>query len=262
MMNNVLDRIIANKRQEVEATKALVVPAVMREMAEAVRRQPMSMSGALSASPTGIIAECKRRSPSKGEIHPVADAAKVVGGYERGGATACSVLTDTPYFGGALSDLAVARATVGLPLLRKDFIVDEYQIHQARVYGADAILLIASALTREEIARFIAEAHRLGMETLLELHAMEELEKFVPDTDMVGVNNRNLSTFVTDTAISAEMARLLPAATVKVAESGLRTMDDVKALRELGYRGFLIGETFMKTADPGKTLKEFINGTV
>lgn len=262
MMNNVLDRIIADKRREVAATKALVTPGVMREMAEAVIVPTVSMSGALAASPAGIIAECKRRSPSKGEIHPLADVAKVVGGYERGGASACSVLTDTPYFGGALSDLAIARATVALPLLRKDFIVDEYQIHQARVYGADAILLIASALTREEIARFIAEAHRLGLETLLELHAMEELQKFVPDTDMVGVNNRNLSTFVTDTAISAEMARLLPAGTVKVAESGLRTMEDVEALRELGYRGFLIGETFMKTADPGETLKNFINGTV
>lgn len=262
MMNNVLDHIIANKRREVEATMAFVAPAVMREMAEAVNRRPVSMSRALAASPTGIIAECKRRSPSRGEIHPVADVARVVGGYERGGATACSVLTDTPYFGGALSDLAVARATVALPLLRKDFIIDEYQIRQACVYGADAILLIASALTREEIARFIAEAHRLGLETLLELHAMDELQKFVPETDMVGVNNRNLSTFVTDTAISAEMARRLPEATVKVAESGLRTIDDVKALRELGYRGFLIGETFMKTADPGETLKNFINGTV
>lgn len=260
-MNNILTTIIDNKRQEVEACKRLVPTETLRQMAEAVQRPGLSMSRALRHSPIGIIAECKRRSPSKGEIHPKARVAEVVKGYERNGASACSVLTDTAFFGGSLADLAVARATVGIPLLRKDFIIDRYQLYQARLLGADAVLLIASALSEDEIDRLIVEAHRLGMEVLLELHGIEEIAKYHPGCDMVGVNNRNLSTFVTDTAVSAQMAERLPGEVVKVAESGLRRCSDIEQLRDMGYRGFLIGETFMKASDPGQALQQFIDGT-
>ena len=259
-MNNILGQIVTNKRREVEALKALVPEALVVKAAEGASYDTVSLRQALTDSPTGIIAECKRRSPSKGEIHPKADVSAVVAGYAANGAAACSVLTDTVYFGGSLADLAVARSVVSLPLLRKDFIVSAYQIYQARACGADAVLLIAAVLSTDEIRRFTLVAHQLGLEVLLELHDETEFYKYTPEVDVVGVNNRNLTTFVTDTAVSLRMAKVLPADAVKVAESGLRTMADVEALRSAGYSGFLIGETFMKTADPGSALKEFING--
>ena len=258
-MADILSQILAYKRKEVEATKQMMAPKVLREMAELAYHVPVSMHEALLSSPTGIIAECKRRSPSKGEIRPMADAGAVVSGYEDAGAAACSVLTDAAFFGGSLADLAIARRSASLPLLRKDFIVDEYQIWQARVFGADAILLIASALTKAEIARFTAEAHRLGLEVLLELHGEDELSSYIPEVDMVGVNNRNLKNFVTSTDVAKRMASLLPEDAVKVAESGIKSRADLEDLRRHGFSGFLIGETFMKTPCPGQTLKNFIN---
>lgn len=259
-MDSILDQIVANKRREVEAMDALIPMSAVEKAAFEAKYEPVSLRRALVDSATGIIAECKRRSPSKGEIHPAADVRSVVQGYAAGGAAACSVLTDTAYFGGSLADLAVARRAVSLPLLRKDFVVSEYQICQARVCGADAVLLIAAVLSADEIRRFSVTAHALGLEVLLELHGMEELDKYTADADLVGVNNRDLTTFVTDTAVSLRMAEALPDAVVKVAESGLRTMADVEMLRGAGYSGFLIGETFMKASDPGVALKKFING--
>lgn len=261
-MSNFLKKILEYKRREVMAAKAVIPADTLRGMAGEVTRPVISMSRALRQSPTGIIAECKRRSPSKGDIHPAAEAADIVSGYEQAGAAACSVLTDTPFFGGALTDLAVARSVAAIPLLRKDFIIDEYQLYQARIYGADAVLLIASALDADTVARLTDKAHSLGLETLLELHSADEASMVTPSTDMVGVNNRNLSTFVTDTAISEKMARILPDGPVKVAESGLNDMSDIRRLQAMGYDGFLIGERFMKTPDPGLTLKNFIDGTI
>lgn len=217
------------------------------------------MSRQLSDSPTGIIAEFKRRSPSRGDIHPMAMVNEVVGGYTSAGASACSILTDTPFFGGALSDLAVARKVTDIPLLRKDFIVDEYQIYQAALFGADAILLIAAVLSAQDIVRYTDLAHRFGLEVLLELHSMSELDSFYSQVDMVGINNRDLTTFHTDPALSMKMARELPGNVVKVAESGLTSMSEVQRLREAGYRGFLIGETFMKEKNPGEALAKFIS---
>ncbi|MDE6117396.1 MAG: indole-3-glycerol phosphate synthase TrpC [Duncaniella sp.] len=257
-METILDKIVANKRIEVAARIAVVG----NEIPFILRHEPVSMSRALLDSPTGIIAEFKRRSPSKGEIHPLALPSEIIPAYQAAGAAACSVLTDTVYFGGSLTDLSVARSVAELPLLRKDFIVSEYQIDEARAYGADAILLIAAALSREEVERFTRHAHGLGLEVLFEVHNERELDKFCQEVDMVGVNNRDLSTFVTDPQLSLKVAKALPENVVKVAESGLTTIDEVEQLRQSGFSGFLIGETFMRHDHPGDALVKFLEGTL
>lgn len=253
-MADILKRIIENKRREIDALYKLCGDIDLN----VDLRPTVSMSKALVGSKSGIIAEFKRRSPSKGEINPMASASDIVSAYEQAGASACSVLTDTPFFGGALSDLAAARQSAALPLLRKDFIISRRQIAEARLYGADAVLLIAAALRADEIADLTVYTHSLGMEVLFEIHNLRELDKFCPDVDMVGVNNRDLTTFVTDPKLSLTVASALPDCTVKVAESGLGDIAEVKRLRDVGYRGFLIGEAFMKTAAPGLALEQFI----
>lgn len=259
-MTDILQQIVANKRREVAAKSALGLYREVEEGVTRAARAPLSMSRRLAESPTGIIAEFKRRSPSKGELHPMAMAGTVVSGYERAGAAACSVLTDTAYFGGSLDDLAAARESSSLPLLRKEFVVDERQILEARCYGADAVLLIASVLTAKEVERFAQTAHSVGLEVLLELHGAGELDKVAEGVDMVGVNNRNLATFMVDIEESLSMAAMLPADIVKVAESGLTSMEQVSELRAAGYQGFLMGERFMRYADPASALNDFING--
>lgn len=258
-MTDILRQIVANKRREVAAKASLGLYRGIEAGVMRVLRAPLSMSRRLAESPTGIIAEFKRRSPSKGEIHPMAMAGKVVGGYERAGATACSVLTDTAYFGGSLDDLAAARDAASLPLLRKEFVIDERQILEARCCGADAVLLIASVLTAGEVEQFTRTAHHAGLEVLLELHGANELDKMIECVDMVGVNNRNLSTFRVDVEESLEMAAQLPSGIVRVAESGLTTMGQLMELRCAGYQGFLMGERFMRHADPASALNDFIN---
>ena len=257
-MESILKRIINVKKREVEAMTGIYD----RYFKAGPFRDTVSMKQSLLESPTGIIAEFKRRSPSKGEIHPMAEVAEIIPAYEDNGAAACSVLTDTVFFGGALTDLAIARNVSNLPLLRKDFIVSRAQIDEARLFGADAILLIAAALSKKDVENFTDYAHELGLEVLFEVHNAEELDKFYPAIDMVGVNNRDLSTFATDPQLSARIATLLPSEVVKVAESGLTSIDEVIKLRKMGYSGFLIGETFMKTSRPGETLKNFIDGTL
>lgn len=255
-MDSILQKIVDNKRREVEACRRagvydrLVIP----------QRTPLSFKQALVDSPTGIIAEFKRRSPSKGEINMAADVATVVAGYSRNGAACCSILTDTPFFGGALTDFAVARMTVSdTPLIRKEFIVDADQIREAAAVGADAVLLIASVLDACEMSAFTTVAHDLGLEVLCELHNIDELDRLPPDADMVGINNRNLATFDTDISRSSLIAGMLPASMVKVAESGIRSMEEVARLRREGYTGFLIGETFMRHPQPAEALKNFVN---
>ncbi len=257
-MGTILDKIVANKRVEVSARMALLGDRFPFKP----HHEPVSMSRALLNSSTGIIAEFKRRSPSKGEIHPLALPSEIVHAYQVAGAAAVSVLTDTVYFGGSLDDLAVARSVAGIPLLRKDFIVSEYQIDEARAFGADAILLIAAALSREEVERFTNHAHNLGLEVLFEVHNEMELEKFCQGIDMVGVNNRDLSTFVTDPKLSLKVVKALPENVVKVAESGLISIDEVEQLHQAGFNGFLIGETFMRHDHPGEALKKFLEGTL
>lgn len=257
-MANILDKIVENKRREVAAEMAI---ATSFPDMESLPLRP-SMKASLLSSPTGIIAEFKRRSPSKGQIHPQAMVCDIVPGYEKAGAAACSVLTDTPYFGGALTDLAVASSLVSIPLLRKDFTVSEFQIAQARLYGASAVLLIAAVLSAEEMQRFTDTAHSYGLEVLVEVHNVAELDKLPNGTDMVGVNNRDLTTFKTNPELSLHIASVLPDSIVKVAESGLTSMDEVDRLRDAGYRGFLIGETFMKHDNPADALQRFINRTL
>jgi len=264
---DILDTIIANKRKEVASQKEAIPLTTLLSLNYLQFERPVcSMRGALAKSSSGIIAEFKRKSPSKGWIFPDAKVDDVLPAYESGGASACSVLTDTVFFGGSFTDLCRARELVRLPLLRKDFIVDEYQIFQARAMGADAVLLIASVLTPVECIKLAREAFRLKMEVLLEIHSADEINRLNPYTDMLGVNNRNLGTFDTDVNNSFRLMELIqkeigsdPAVPLFVSESGLSDVHTIRELRNAGFRGFLIGETLMKTPDPGKTLKELIS---
>ena len=207
---------------------------------------------------SGVIAEFKRKSPSKGWIHQNADPVAVAVKYEQGGASCMSVLTDEEFFGGSLDDLRAVRAAVGLPIIRKDFIISEIQIAEAASYGADAVLLIAACLTVSRCSELAAFAHRLGLETLLEIHSEAELGHVGPNIDMVGVNNRNLGTFVTSVENSFRLAACLPEGKVLVSESGISNPETVRKLKDVGFRGFLIGENFMKDNDPGEALASFV----
>ena len=185
---------------------------------------------------------------------------EVVKGYENAGASGISVLTDMQYFGGSLDDLLFARASVQIPLLRKEFIIDEYQLLEAKAFGADAILLIAAVLSRQEIKYLSEFAQSLALEVLLEVHDLEELEKSImPSIDLIGVNNRNLKTFEVSLQNSIGLANHIPNDFVKISESGLTATDDIKLLKNHGFQGFLIGENFMKTDNPGESLEQFIN---
>jgi len=257
-MNDILETIIASKRGHLPKLKEETPLALLEKKIVAMDRKPISMKQALLASPSGIIAEFKRRSPSKGWIDREADLAAVAREYELNSASAISVLTDTEFFGGKLDDLRLARATVGLPLLRKDFIVDEYQLYEALEAGADVVLLIAAVLGRGECAALASKARSLGMETLLEIHSEKEMDHISADIDMVGVNNRDLGSFRTDIGISSVLAGLLPKEMVKISESGISEPSTVVKLRELGFRGFLIGENFMKSRFKGESLANFI----
>lgn len=257
-MKDILSEIIAYKRLEVTAQKNEVSYPELEKQATNCRLPIYSLKNALLQSDTGIIAEFKRRSPSKGWINQHADAESVTKSYESGGAAALSVLTDKKYFGGTLADLQIAANNVKIPVMRKEFIVDEYQILQARLSGASAILLIAAALTVEESHRFTRFAKQLNLDVLLELHDEKEIEYVSPENNIIGINNRNLGTFVTDLQKSYKMIELLPKNAVLVSESGISNPLTVKELRKAGYKGFLIGENFMKTDNPGESLREFI----
>lgn len=260
MAKNILMEIAATKRREVEAMKKVLPEELLSELALSCNRSSLDMSRSIRTHQPAIIAEHKRRSPSKGEISPMSSIAEVARIYASEGAAAMSVLTDTPYFGGSLEDLAVARqAAPALPLLRKEFIVDEYQIKQARLYGADAILLIAAMISAEEIRRFNDAAHALGLQTLVEIHSAEELRAVPEDADMVGVNNRDLTSFSTDISNSMRLIEALPSGILKIAESGIKTPEDLHNLKGAGFDGFLIGEALMSSSSPGESLFRFIH---
>ena len=265
-MKDILQTIVAYKREEIRQRKeAMPLPALRERVETQEKRKSYSMRQALETSPTGIIAEFKRKSPSKGWLHPDAKVDEVLPAYAKNGASACSILTDAPFFGGTPADLREARRQVDLPLLRKDFLLDEYQLYEARLFGADAVLLIASILSPAECRSLAEKAHALKLETLLEIHREEELAYLNPEIDMLGVNNRNLGTFHTDIANAKgiipaihsylDRVRLTP---LIIAESGIRESSSVKQLRDIGYRGFLIGETFMKEESPGMALGKFV----
>lgn len=259
-MENILQTICDNKRLEVARQKEAVSVSFLEYMMGFQKRGKISFRQALATSGSGIVAEFKRRSPSKGWIHPDADVTGIVQAYEASGATAVSCLTDEKFFGGGFEDFKKARAAIcRIPLLRKDFIVDEYQVYQSKVMGADVILLIAACLTKEETVRFSEIAHELDMEVLLEIHSEKELSCLQPLIDVVGINNRNLKTFATDIRHTVELADKIPDTFLKISESGLSSPQTVIDLRKKGFRGFLMGENFMKTNHPGETLNEFIN---
>lgn len=260
MSKDILEEIIAHKRIEIAAQEQNVPISFLEDLLEKNDdiAKVHSMKASLAASATGIIAEFKRRSPSKDWINRDADAKVIPASYQQSGASALSILTDEHFFGGGLRDIRAARPTVSLPILRKDFIISRYQLLQAKAAQADAVLLIAAALSKEECSTLACEAHKLGLEVLLEMHHEGELDYVNEYVDMVGINNRNLGTFHTDVENSFRMAEKLPADILKVSESGISNPQTVKLLRQEGFRGFLIGETFMKTANPRNTLSTFI----
>ena len=260
-MKDILEEIVAHKRIEVAEQKEQM-PArqlyaiVEKMMAEGVEGH--SMSKALSEDAHGIIAEFKRKSPSKGWIKEDGKPEVIPPSYQQNGAAALSILTDEQYFGGSMDFIRTARPLVNIPILRKDFIIDEYQLFQARQIGADAVLLIAADLKKQEVKSLAALAHELKLEVLLEMHSLEELDYAELDVDMLGINNRNLGTFHTDVQNSFNMISRLPEDKVKVSESGIGNPETIKLLRQAGYRGFLMGEHFMKQPNPGQALGNFI----
>lgn len=259
-MADILEKIVAYKKQEVERYKKELSYELLRSRVEAFDKgRTESMKAALIGSNTGIIAEFKRKSPSKGWINKEASPSIVPRSYQEHGAAALSILTDTHFFGGSGVYIRSARLSkVIVPILYKNFIIDDYQIYQARLAGASAILLIAACLTKEQCSDYIAKAHEIGLEVLLEMHTEADTEYAELGPDLYGVNNRNLGTFETDVNNSLQLLGRLPADGIKVSESGISDPAVVKQLRDYGYRGFLIGENFMKEPDPGEALANFI----
>jgi indole-3-glycerol phosphate synthase len=257
---NILDQIVAHKHKEVAEKKSLY-PTKLLEKSIYFETLPVSLKKyLLRPDKVGIIAEFKRKSPSKGTINPYVSVERTSVGYMQGGASALSVLTDSTFFGGKNEDLTTARKFNFCPILRKDFTIDEYQVIEAKSVGADAILLIAAILSPEQIQTLAKVAKSLKMEVLLEVHTKEELERSLsPHIDAVGVNNRNLKDFTVDIAFSKELASNIPDEFVKVSESGISQAETILELGSYGYKGFLIGETFMKNSRPDKACADLIN---
>ncbi len=265
-MADILEEIIAHKRIEIDQRKRFIQPRQMIQLVEQKMKEEDgkvpggSMREALMASPTGIIAEFKRKSPSKGWIKEAGKASIIPLSYQQNGATALSILTDIDYFGGYDEYIQEARHVgVSIPILYKNFVIEEYQLLQARYCGASAVLLIAACLQKEECRTLLRMAHELGMEVLLEMHNDRDFEYAELEPDMYGINNRNLGSFVTDVENSFRLADQLPRDVCRVSESGIAKPEIVNRLREEGgFRGFLMGEQFMKQADPGTALADFI----
>ena len=259
-MKDILEEIVAHKRMEVEQFKRSIPPTMLYDAVEKMVDQPVvSMRKSLMESESGIIAEFKRKSPSKGWIKEQGRAEEIPLSYQQNGASALSILTDEKYFGGRDTFIKTARESgVTLPVLYKNFVVDEYQLFQARLCGASAVLLIAADLKLDECRSLLRMAHELNLEVLLEMHAESELDYAALEPDMCGINNRNLGTFITDIQNSYHLAELLPKDACKVSESGISDPQTVRELRNVGFRGFLIGETFMKAENPGDALRLFI----
>ncbi len=254
---NILDKIIEHKKTEV-AQRKLAVPVADLQKSKFYAREPLAIKDfLLDDNRTGIIAEFKRRSPSKGMINDAADVVAVTTAYTNNGASCLSVLTDETFFGGSTGDLIKARVNE-IPILRKDFIIDEYQIAEAKAMGADLILLIAACLSTQEVKHLAGFAKNLGLDVLLELHAEDELAHICDETELIGINNRNLKTFEVDIERSLQMARKIPADKIKIAESGIGSANTIELFKKNGFRGFLMGENFMKEADPGKAFAKFV----
>lgn len=255
---DILQEIVAYKKKEIEERKSLF-PVKLLEKSIYFNSNPVSLKKYLMRDDlTGIIAEFKRKSPSKGFINKYADIERTTIGYMQAGASALSVLTDTNFFGGKSEDLTTARKFNFCPILRKDFTIDEYQITEAKSIGADVILLIAAILTKEQIKNYTKLAKDLGLEVLLEIHGEDELDKIIPEIQIVGVNNRNLKTMEISLQNSINIFSKLPKEAVKVSESGINKAEQLMELKEAGFRGFLMGEFFMKHSRPEQACMNFI----
>jgi len=256
---NILDNINENKRREVSEAKEKVTIEDLMESPYFKRPVNSIKAALLAKGATGIIAEFKTQSPSKGLINGEAEASEVTTGYVAAGASALSVLTDERFFGGTIEDLAKARwANPKTPILRKDFILDVYQVYETKAHGADVMLLIAESLDKNLLLELAKTAKEIGLEVLVEIHGAEELDKLNPYIDLVGVNNRNLKTFEVDMQTSIQLSNLIPDSYIKISESGISDPVSILQLRGANFKGFLIGETFMKSIDPAKACAEFI----
>jgi indole-3-glycerol phosphate synthase len=255
---NILDKIIAHKKEEVEIRRMLMPEEVLKDSLYFNRPCLSLKENLLKENASGIIAEFKRKSPSKGFINQHADVDTITSAYTKAGASGLSILTDHEFFGGNNEDLIAARKN-NIPVLRKEFIIDHYQLTEAKAIGADVILLIAACLSKTAVKELAIYAKELGMEVLLELHDENELEHICEAVDMVGINNRNLKTFKVDIQQSIHLSKLIPAGKVTIAESGINNAADIFTFKEAGYKGFLMGEHFMKEEYPGLALKDFIN---
>jgi len=257
---NILDKIVLRKKEEVAIAKSSK-PLNTLEASSYFSRTPYDFRASLlNPERTGIIAEFKRSSPSKGVINGKVSVADVTQGYAAAGASALSVLTDQDFFGGIYADLAVARENNDIPVLRKDFIIDEYQIVESKAMGADIILLIAAILTPEQISSFAAQAKSLGLNVLLEVHNREELERSITgNIDAIGVNNRNLADFSVNIQNSFDLVNLIPDNVMKISESAISDPAIISELKQAGFNGFLIGENFMKTDDPAAAMQRFVS---
>ena len=254
----ILDKIIESKRSEI-ASRKISAPLSALVNAPLYGRKCLSMKESLLNSESGIISEFKRKSPSLGWINEEADVVEVAAGYSAAGASGISILTDSEFFGGSPLDIMAARQFVACPVLRKDFMIDEYQLYEAKAMGADVVLLIAAALTVKQSLELASKAHELGLEVLLEVHNEQELGHANDFVDMLGVNNRNLKTFEQSIQTSFDLAALIPDQFVKVSESGISKIETVRELRAAGYKGFLMGENFMKEENPASALVNFIS---
>jgi len=253
-MNNILQQIVATKQKEVQALRS----SFIMESARTERKSISLVEQLTVPGSTGIIAEFKRKSPSKGWFKPAEQSVlPIIKAYEQYGAAGASILTDEAYFGGSAADMLKARSISSLPLLRKDFIIDDIQLHQAKAMGADVVLLIAAILTPKQTRTLSATATSLGLEVLLEIHEEKELDHICDSINLVGVNNRDLTTFATNIDTSFSLIDQLPADKIAISESGISDVTSIKALRAAGYDGFLIGENFMKQADTVSAFKHF-----
>ena len=253
----ILDKIIERKKQEVGEQKSKI-PLQQLKNSEFFGRPTFSLKESV-INKNGIIAEFKRKSPSKGIINDKVSPLEVVSGYEKFGASGISILTDSDFFGGNFEDILNIRNQIQIPILRKDFMIDEYQFYEAKSIGADVVLLIASCLSPNQVQEFTELAHELNLEVLLEIHTEDELKHFNKNIDLVGINNRNLKDFKVDLKHSVNLKNQLPKNALSVAESGIYNVEDFKFLKERGFDAFLMGEYFMKNENPGKAFENFLN---
>jgi indole-3-glycerol phosphate synthase len=258
---NILDKIVAHKKVEVQAAKEIYSLADLQGFESFDRETHSFKEFLLDPKRTGIIAEFKRKSPSKGIINDQVEVEDVTNGYAAAGASALSVLTDHSFFMGDKADLVRARKANDIPVLRKDFLIDEYQVFEAKALGADIILLIAAILTPAEIHLLSSTAKKLGLNVLLEVHNLEELERSInPNLDAIGVNNRNLADFTVSVETSYQLVEHIPDEFLKISESAISDPKTIMQLKHAGFNGFLIGESFMKQKDPGAAMKDFVMG--